>query len=58
VRLFDVYRGDGVEPGHRSLAYGVRFESPERTLTDAEVAEARQALIDAAASAHGAILRG
>jgi phenylalanyl-tRNA synthetase beta chain len=58
VRLFDAYRGDGVRPGARSLAYAVRFDSPERTLTDAEVADARQALIDAATSTHGATLRG
>ena len=41
-----------------SLAYAVRFDSPERTLTDVEVAEARQALIDAVTTAHGATLRG
>lgn len=58
VRLFDTYRGTGVPEGSRSLAYAVRFDAPDRTLTDAEVAEARQALIDAATAAHGAVLRG
>jgi phenylalanyl-tRNA synthetase beta chain len=57
VRLFDVYRGSGVGEGARSLAYAIRFDSPERTLTDAEVAEARQALIDAVTATHGATLR-
>ncbi len=58
VGLFDTYRGEGVADGSRSLAYRIRFDSPERTLTDAEVAEARQALIDAVVGAHGATLRG
>jgi len=57
VTLFDVYRGSGVADGRRSLAYAVRFDSPERTLTDAEVADARAALIDAVVAAHGATLR-
>jgi phenylalanyl-tRNA synthetase beta chain len=58
VDLFDTYRGAGVVEGARSLAYRVRFVSPEKTLTDAEVGEARQALIDAVTAAHGATLRG
>jgi len=39
VRLFDVYRGEGILPGHRSLAYSLTYRSPERTLTDREVDE-------------------
>jgi phenylalanyl-tRNA synthetase beta chain len=56
VRLFDVYRGVGIQPGHRSLAYRVRLQPTDRTLTDADVAAARQACIDAAAAV-GATLR-
>ncbi len=37
VRLFDVYRGTGIAADARSLAYRLRFCSPERTLTDEEV---------------------
>jgi phenylalanyl-tRNA synthetase beta chain len=55
VHLFDVYRGVG--EGRRSLAYRLRFRSPDRTLTDAEVAGARTAVIDAVAAAHGGELR-
>ncbi len=39
VRLFDVYEGEGVGPGLRSLAFRLRFQAPDRTLTDAEVDE-------------------
>jgi phenylalanyl-tRNA synthetase beta chain len=58
VELFDVYRGDGVTRGARSLAYRLRFQADDRTLTDVEVAEARQACIDTVAKQQGATLRG
>ena len=57
VELFDVYRGEGVAEGTRSLAYRLRFQAPDHTLTDAEVAEARQACIDTVAKQQGATLR-
>jgi len=58
VRLFDVYRGTGVADGRRSLAYNLRFQAPDRTLTEADVATARTAIIDAVQSHLGATLRG
>lgn len=36
-RLFDVFTGAGVPEGHRSLAYALTYQDPERTLTDADV---------------------
>jgi phenylalanyl-tRNA synthetase beta chain len=56
VELFDVYRGANLAPGTRSLAYSVRFSSPDRTLSEAEVSSTRDSLIGAA-NAMGAILR-
>jgi phenylalanyl-tRNA synthetase beta chain len=44
VELFDVYRGQQVEPGRKSLALRLEFRSPERTLTDEDVAAARVAI--------------
>jgi len=58
VQLFDVYRGDGMPEGTRSLAYRLRFQAADRTLTDAEVAEARQSCIDTVAKQQNATLRG
>ncbi len=55
--LFDTYRGPPVTDGHRSLAFTVRLQSIERTLTDAEVAEVRSRLIAAIESNHTATLR-
>ena len=57
VRLFDVYRGAGIPEGSRSLAYRLRFCSPERTLTDEEVGARRAACIEAAEREFGAVLR-
>ena len=58
VQLFDVFRSDAIGAGRVSLAFTVSFRSPDRTLTDDEVAERRQALIDAVVRAHHAELRG
>jgi phenylalanyl-tRNA synthetase beta chain len=56
VRLFDVYTGDQLPPGHKSLAFAVRLRAPDRTLTEDEIRGAREAAVAAAASL-GATLR-
>jgi phenylalanyl-tRNA synthetase beta chain len=56
VRLFDVYRGDALPTGARSLAVRVRLCAEDRTLSDAELAEVRSAMI-VAGEALGATLR-
>jgi phenylalanyl-tRNA synthetase beta chain len=58
VQLFDVFRGGVIPAGHRSLAYRIRLQAGDRTLTDADVAVVRERLIDVVTSAHGAQLRG
>jgi len=45
VRLFSVYRGAGLPPGTKSLAFRVVMQHTERTLTDAEADAARDALV-------------
>lgn len=47
VELFDVYEGEQIPPGTKSLAYAIVFRSPERTLTEAEI-DALQKDIEAA----------
>lgn len=56
VALFDVYRGAGVPEGSRSLAYRLRFQAADRTLTDKDLAQVRSACIAAVAKT-GATLR-
>jgi phenylalanyl-tRNA synthetase beta chain len=58
LRLFDVYRGAGIAEGRRSLAYSLRLDALDHTLTDDEVAEIRRRCIEAVESAYPASLRG
>jgi phenylalanyl-tRNA synthetase beta chain len=58
VWLFDVYRGAAVGPNERSLAYRLRLQAADHTLTDAEVGEVRLRCIEAVQAAHPATLRG
>jgi len=57
VQLFDIYTGDQVPKGHKSLAFALRFRAPDRTLLAEEIAQSRQGAIDAAAKLCGANLR-
>jgi phenylalanyl-tRNA synthetase beta chain len=57
VRLFDVYTGDQIGAGKKSLAFALRFRAPGRTLTVAEATAARDAAVTAAIEAHAATLR-
>ncbi len=57
LELFDVYRGDGMPDGRRSLAYRLRLQALDRSLTDADVADVRRG-VQAAAAKLGAELRG
>jgi phenylalanyl-tRNA synthetase beta chain len=57
VRLFDVYSGEQVGAGKRSLAFALRLRAPDHTLTPDEVAVARDGAIAEAGRATGATLR-
>ncbi|MFZ6002707.1 MAG: phenylalanine--tRNA ligase subunit beta [Actinomycetota bacterium] len=58
VRLFDVFRGGTVAAGRRSLAFTLRMQALDRTLTEAEVAQVRAEIIEAVESSLPATLRG
>ena len=58
VELFDVYRGEGLSGGGRSLAYHLRFSALDHTLTEDELAGLRRRCIDAVESGCGGRLRG
>ena len=58
LSLFDVFRGDQLGPGRRSLAYRLRFNAVDHTLTDDEVAEVRARCIATVETQCGATLRG
>ena len=56
LALFDVYRGENLDDGTRSLAYRLRLQAVDRSLTDADVADVRRG-VEAAATKLGAELR-
>ncbi|HFQ93547.1 MAG TPA: phenylalanine--tRNA ligase subunit beta [Anaerolineae bacterium] len=45
VALFDVYEGDQIGPGKKSLAYHLTFQAPDKTLTDKVVSRQRKKII-------------
>jgi phenylalanyl-tRNA synthetase beta chain len=57
VRLFDLYTGEQIGEGRKSLAFSLRFRAPDRTLTETEVAAARQAAVQVAVDRFGAVQR-
>ncbi len=58
LRLFDIFTGEQIGAGRKSLAYALRFRAPDRTLTAEEASAAREAAVASAATRTGAVLRG
>ncbi len=57
VSLFDLYSGEQLPAGKKSLAYRISYQSPEHTLTDDEVNKVQQQILDKLAKELGATLR-
>jgi phenylalanyl-tRNA synthetase beta chain len=57
MRPFDVYRGEQLGEGRKSIAFHVAFQSPDRTLTDEEAAALRARIVEALRERFGAELR-
>lgn len=55
--LFDVYEGDQLPPGKKSLAYHLTFQAPDKTLTDKDVSKQRQRILKQLDQTLGAKLR-
>ncbi len=58
IELFDVYTGEGVESGKKSLAYSLTYRSIDRTLTDDEVKTQHERMLRKVEAKVGARLRG
>ena len=58
ARLFDVFTGEQVGAGKKSLAYSVRLRAADRTLTADDVRAVREGVVAAATERVGAVLRG
>ncbi|MBJ7473343.1 MAG: hypothetical protein JHD16_18695, partial [Solirubrobacteraceae bacterium] len=57
VRVFDVYTGEGLGEGKRSLALRLTFRAEDRTLTEEEASAARQKILGALEKEVGAVAR-
>ncbi len=58
IRVFDLYEGDKMEEGKKSVAFSLTYEDPERTLTDEEVVKAHSKVLKALEEQGNAQLRG
>ncbi|WP_077615494.1 phenylalanine--tRNA ligase subunit beta [Caenibacillus caldisaponilyticus] len=58
IRLFDVYQGEHLPAGKKSLAFSLTYLDPERTLTDEEVAAVHERILAELKEKLGAVLRG
>jgi len=57
IAFFDRYQGKGVPAGTVSVSVRLRFQAPDRTLTDAEVQESFDRILAALVQKHGAVQR-
>ncbi|PSL44042.1 phenylalanyl-tRNA synthetase beta subunit [Salsuginibacillus halophilus] len=57
VALFDVYEGEHIEEGKKSLAFSLRYRDPEKTLTDDEVSHVHENIVQNLERKAGAALR-
>jgi len=57
ITLFDVYRGESLGAGKKSLAYSLEFMADDRTLGDADVEKARNKIIRNLEGQLGAVVR-
>ncbi|MFB3160769.1 phenylalanine--tRNA ligase subunit beta [Neobacillus sp. 179-J 1A1 HS] len=58
VSVFDLYEGERMEEGKKSIAYSLKYMDPERTLTDEEVTKVHTRVLEALKTQAGAVLRG
>lgn len=58
VSVFDLYEGDRLEEGKKSVAFSLRYFDPERTLTDEDVTKAHEKVLKAVEEKFRATLRG
>lgn len=57
VRVFDLYEGENLAPGKKSIAFSLKYYDPERTLTDEEVEKVHDNVLQEVREKAGAVLR-
>ncbi|MCM3029901.1 MULTISPECIES: phenylalanine--tRNA ligase subunit beta [unclassified Niallia] len=58
VQVFDLYEGDKMEEGKKSIAYSLKYFDPEQTLTDDMITKSHDKVLEAVKEKAGAVLRG
>ena len=58
VQVFDLYEGEKMEQGKKSIAFSLKYFDPEKTLTDEDIAKAHNKVLKALEEQAGAVLRG
>ena len=58
VTLFDIYEGQGIEPGKKSIAIAVTLQPREKTLTDEEIDALAAKIVAEVGKRTGGVLRG
>jgi phenylalanyl-tRNA synthetase beta chain len=58
ANVFDLYEGEHMEAGKKSIAFSLKYADPERTLTDEEVTKVHNKVLEALKEKAGAVLRG
>lgn len=57
IELFDIYEGNQIPEGYKSMAYSLSFRAPDRTLKDEEVNDLQKRIVDGLANTLNARLR-
>ncbi len=57
VELFDIYQGEQIEKGFKSVAFSIKLRSPDKTLTDQEIQNAMTLIMEKLQEDHGAKIR-
>jgi len=58
VTVFDVYEGEHMEEGKKSVAFSLQYVNPEQTLTEEEVTKVHENVLKALEETYQAVLRG
>lgn len=58
VHVFDLYEGEHMESGKKSIAFSLKYFDPEKTLTDEDVTKVHEKVLTAVKEKAGAVLRG
>jgi phenylalanyl-tRNA synthetase beta chain len=58
VHVFDLYEGERMEEGKKSIAFSLKYFDPEKTLTDEDIAKTHDKVLNAVKEQAGAVLRG